>query len=717
MKNIILAALLLICINSYSQGLNSVTTPDGVNIIAGGDNGLVMKSPNNGTSWYSTNLGSFHIKSVFSLGTNVWLGGSSGNIYKANANLTSVTPYNTGNNATINSVYFFDANTGLVCGNNGTIFKTTNGCQSWSASNNGIGVNVKLNSISFSNSLAGVVVGDSGRAYTTSDGGASWNALIIPVSTNLLKVKCYIDGTIITGEYGVILTKNTFLPTYTLVNTRTKSDIRSVAGPSFTNAHVVGGGGFIRNNKNGSSNFFNFELNPMMANLVDICFADSLNAYAVSSLNKAIIKTTDGGASWNFIPGVTAAYNWEQRVAPGSGIGNNLCQHPYDRNTIFCGYGNKVYVSRDRGENWTLISTVNIAGNSMHSFYVSPVDTNIWLAALVSSTDFIARSTDYGVTWTNVIARNFSTYGQPLEMDQNNPSTFYFAPDGTSTGIYKSTDNGATWFNLGPYGTSDITSPCDLIVMWDSSNVMYMGDDGGDVLKSTNSGVNWYLVKSPTSSETPSMCNSVFDKRICYATTWSSSQVWRTSNFGDTWNITANNGFSGWGSDLCREDPNLVITGSYGGSAALTTNGGTSWTAISNGLSGAGAGIIFIDRGYALNMQTSAIFKLRVTYSVITGINGGENSSGIPEKYSLSQNYPNPFNPVTSITYQIPEAGNVKLSVFDAAGREAAVLVNGSQFAGSYSVEFNGGGLASGTYFYRLSAGKFTETKKMILVK
>jgi hypothetical protein len=89
----------------------------------------------------------------------------------------------------------------------------------------------------------------------------------------------------------------------------------------------------------------------------------------------------------------------------------------------------------------------------------------------------------------------------------------------------------------------------------------------------------------------------------------------------------------------------------------------------------------------------------------------------VPKVYSLEQNYPNPFNPVTTISYRIPKAGNVKLTVLDVLGRELAVLVNGFKQAGSYSVQFDASELASGIYFYRIESGDFKDVKKMTLVK
>jgi hypothetical protein len=95
----------------------------------------------------------------------------------------------------------------------------------------------------------------------------------------------------------------------------------------------------------------------------------------------------------------------------------------------------------------------------------------------------------------------------------------------------------------------------------------------------------------------------------------------------------------------------------------------------------------------------------------------GNNGTEIPKTYSMSQNYPNPFNPITQIKYDIPKQGLVTLKVFDVLGREVAKLVNDVKAPGSYVVDFDASKFASGTYFYRLEAGTFSDVKKMLLIK
>jgi hypothetical protein len=94
-----------------------------------------------------------------------------------------------------------------------------------------------------------------------------------------------------------------------------------------------------------------------------------------------------------------------------------------------------------------------------------------------------------------------------------------------------------------------------------------------------------------------------------------------------------------------------------------------------------------------------------------------EKPEDIPTVYNLSQNYPNPFNPTTNIEYSLPEASMVKLAVYNSLGQEVTNLVNEYKAAGKYSVDFNANKLPSGIYFYKIQAGNFNKTQKMVLMK
>ena len=708
-------SLLFLYSNSFSQGFNSITTPDGINVIAVGNNGNLFRSSNGGATWSKNVVAGYNFKAVTSVNNTVWIAAGDGKVVKTSKSQSALTPTNV-SLVSLNGITFVDELTGYTCGNGGEVYRTLNGGANWEVRNSGIATGAKLNSISFKDANNGVVVGDGGVIYMTVNGGQTWTSNASSTSRNLLKAKYFTDGICAVGEYGVLLMKPTS-GTWAPVNMKVATDIRGVSGTDYNNIKVCGGGGFIRGNS-GSSGFLKFEANPMMANLVDIFYYDANTAFAVSSLNEAIIKTTNGGANWNLTAGASANYSWTVKMSGTSSIGNTLCNHPSKRDEMFVVYGRTVHVSRDRGETWSVLATIQGTGISTsaraHSFYVNPIDTNIMVAAVAGSpTDAVVKSTDHGLTWSISFAKNFSSYGQPLEQDQNNPSIYYFVPDGG--GFYKSTNYGTTFTQISSY---PFVSPCDIVVMYDSANVLYCGESSPSrVYKSTDSGVNWTLVLTSTGSEIPSMANSIFDKSIAYATTFS-TPLWKTTNHGSNWTQVYTLGGSGWGSDICHEDPNVYLTGTYSGSTGYATaNGGSSFFTSSIVGGGSGAGIISMEKAYMLAQQTSALLKFYVNYSVITSIEETVYSTVIPAKYDLHQNYPNPFNPTTNIKFDIAKSGYVKLSVYNQLGKEVETLIDGVRNAGTYEVKFDAAKLNSGVYFYKLETDNISLTKKMLLVK
>ncbi len=185
-------------------------------------------------------------------------------------------------------------------------------------------------------------------------------------------------------------------------------------------------------------------------------------------------------------------------------------------------------------------------------------------------------------------------------------------------------------------------------------------------------------------------------------------------------------------STAISSDGNISIIGgnfdnSLTGALWVFTRSGGVWTQQGTKLVGTGAvggaaqgisvaissdGKTFIEGGTSDNIHIGAIWVF-----VSPGIGITPISSEIPKDYSLSQNYPNPFNPNSKIKFQITKLNNAKLVVLDILGREVSTLVNEQLKPGTYEVDFDGSKFSSGVYFYKLVAGDFVETKKMILVK
>ena len=165
---------------------------------------------------------------------------------------------------------------------------------------------------------------------------------------------------------------------------------------------------------------------------------------------------------------------------------------------------------------------------------------------------------------------------------------------------------------------------------------------------------------------------------------------------------------------IARFDSNGTKDSTFGTNGTVTTTFGSdinvSDAAMSIALQTDGK---ILAGGYS-QINATVFVLARYLTSNSTGIN---EAKSLPKSFALEQNYPNPFNPSTTINYSIPKSGLVTIKVYDILGREVTTLVNEEKNAGNYNVEFNASRLASGIYLYRMSAGSFEETKKLILIK
>ena len=123
----------------------------------------------------------------------------------------------------------------------------------------------------------------------------------------------------------------------------------------------------------------------------------------------------------------------------------------------------------------------------------------------------------------------------------------------------------------------------------------------------------------------------------------------------------------------------------------------------------------FVDGAYAAEIARSALALLLTLDKPTTDVH--PIAETLPTAVRLDQNYPNPFNPTTTITFELPKTSHVTLSVYDPLGREVSVLLNERREAGVHEVKFEGSNLASGVYFYRLQAGDYAASKKMLVLK
>lgn len=171
------------------------------------------------------------------------------------------------------------------------------------------------------------------------------------------------------------------------------------------------------------------------------------------------------------------------------------------------------------------------------------------------------------------------------------------------------------------------------------------------------------------------------------------------------------------------------------GYVEVSSNNGTTWQGVA---AYTGTNLTWTQQSYDITQYANSSTQLKIRFRLYSdantlgagwwvddikftnycmGLVGVGSNPTLPKTFALEQNYPNPFNPVTSIKYQLPRAEFVTIKLFDVLGREVATLVNERKDAGFFQLEFDASNYASGLYFYKIEAGDFVETKKMMLVK
>jgi hypothetical protein len=166
----------------------------------------------------------------------------------------------------------------------------------------------------------------------------------------------------------------------------------------------------------------------------------------------------------------------------------------------------------------------------------------------------------------------------------------------------------------------------------------------------------------------------------------------------------------------------VLFAGTDSAGVFRSTDLGSSWSQVNAGLTDKLIGAVYNSHqvlavspdGYLFaGTQSGVVF--RSVKSTLTSVR--EAGSIEPTRFFIQQNYPNPFNPVTAIRYSVPFRSFVRLAVFNTIGEKCQTLVSKDQEPGEYEVRFDGSRLPSGIYFYRISAGAYTETRKMVLTK
>ncbi len=454
--------------------------------------------------------------------------------------------------------------------------------------------------------------------------------------------------------------------------------------------------------------------------------ANQFNRTIRSQQEGYVFVSTDDGLTWSAVDGVMGALlavNHENGFMVGY---------------YGCNYFSGMYVSTDAGQQW------NPAANPLPASCLAIGPTN---AIYVGTFDGLYRSTDLCTTWTK-ISDIVPSYILPIS-----DSTIVIST--SDQGIFISTDAGNTWltFNTG------LTNLNVHTLALDSLGFAYAGTDNGIFRIPIDSALGiararqslqagWNLMSLPVHPFShckevnyPGACSHAFEYSGSYRihdTLEIGKGYWlkvpsatdfiiagyrtelETVAVADRWNMIGSLSTPIAASSICSDLPGMVTSAfwEYNGSAYVASDtikpGKGYWVKVNQP-----GKLILSSVGGCLAKSLSSRIRIAAIseYPPPPPDRDGIAEKAIPKEFTLGQNYPNPFNPSTVIKYQLPKPEWVTLKVFDILGQLVVTLMDEVKQPGEYTTVWDAQGMPSGVYFYRLTAGSFTDTKKLLLLR
>jgi photosystem II stability/assembly factor-like uncharacterized protein len=408
------------------------------------------------------------------------------------------------------------------------------------------------------------------------------------------------------------------------------------------------------------------------------CLAMSGKVLFAGTPDRGVFRSEDAGATWNPAnDGLTSTAIYS--LAAGGGY------------LLAGSFGSGVFVSTNEGDSWTAAND----GLTSPYVYSLAVKETVFYAGTV---DGVFRSTDKGTAWNPVNAGITNNAIKALAVINTN----LFAAT-LGGGAFRTTDAGIGWTAVNTGLTNMYVqnfAACDRFI--------FAGSYGG-LFRSDDSGFSWEFVDTSNPSDTASFVSAT-DPPGNLRLNFPPSPL-REEKDGRPLNpILKDKAVYA----LAVSEKRLFL-GSWLAGVLLSVDYGTSWVTVNRGLPRVSVYAILSD-GERLFAGTygSGIWS-RPLSEMGTPTTGPTETE--PSAFELEQNYPNPFNPRTTIRYSLPATTHVSLVMYNTLGEKVAEILEGEQLAGDHEAQFDGTGLASGTYFYRLSGGTFVQTKKAVLIR
>ena len=386
--------------------------------------------------------------------------------------------------------------------------------------------------------------------------------------------------------------------------------------------------------------------------------------------------------------------------------------------------------STDNGESWQKLSVFPHMCDifSIEEWTIAANDSPLYVtggcpmgARGVPSHSHLACSTDGGLSWQNTSTFGYDVYPRVTVFETGK---LIKAHSGYRHSIIDfSTNGGVNWDSTASIGLPDWAGVSNLISMKSFLilSAAGYGESNEFLYKSTDNGESWerletgFLVNGYFS--VLSVGNSIFAE--AYFATGDSALAIESTDEGQTWTVAPK---PSKGLDEIWTDGKFLFTRGEG-SAVEVAGIGEPWRTWGDGLPMPGdplQQLVFSDDFafallYVPEHSRQEVWR-RPLAELITGVDPHDRSANARE-FQLLQNYPNPFNPSTTIRYALPHRSHVTLTVYNTLGQQVDQLVNANIDAGHHEIQFNATNLASGVYFYRLQAGGFVETKRLLLMR
>ncbi len=354
---------------------------------------------------------------------------------------------------------------------------------------------------------------------------------------------------------------------------------------------------------------------------------------------------------------------------------------------------------------------------------IDPINDNNMYASWQSLN--ILKSTNGGNSFSTITppSSTRTSFIAPFRSFINNHAIIYAGRDK----IFKSTNSGSNWTATNGNLSLDGNPAIAMEISYQTSDKVYVatapfGTARGNIFRTINGGTSWTNVTGILPDRFPSdLAVDPIDDNIVYVTFYGfeSGHVFKSTNSGDTWMDISDNlpDIPAPSVIVDPNDVNHVYVGTDIG-VFISTSGGGNWQDLNDGLPDA---VQAMDLNYTtvnkvIRVMThgNGAYERKFLSQIVTDIN---NEPTTLSGFKLEQNYPNPFNPTTNFEFGILVRGFVSLKIYDVLGKEITTLINEELPSGIHKVEFNGSQLTSGTYFYRLKVGNFSESRKMVLLK